>query len=81
MCTEQLLDLLDYINNLPAHVCLVGDINIQFDTQLQSLIKQNLITVSLYNIVQVTNNPTHKCGHIIDWWLFNLTTTQKMYCH
>ena len=29
--TEQLPDLLDYVNNLPGFVCLVGDINIHFD--------------------------------------------------
>ena len=37
MCTEQLPDLLDYIDNLPGFVCLVGDMNIHFDNPLQSL--------------------------------------------
>ena len=31
MFTEQLPDLLDYTNNLPGFVCLVGDMNIHFD--------------------------------------------------
>ena len=31
MFTEQLPDLLDYVNNLPGFVCLVGDMNIHFD--------------------------------------------------
>ena len=31
MFTEQLPDLLDYVNNLQGFVCLVGDMNIQFD--------------------------------------------------
>ena len=66
MFTEQLPDL-DYINNLPGFVCLVGDMNIHFDNPLQSLTKQTLTTHSLYNIVQVINKLTHKCGHIIDW--------------
>ena len=65
--TEQLPDLLGYINNLPGFVCLVGDMNIHFDNPLQSLTKQTLTTLSLYNLVQVINKPTHKCGHIIDW--------------
>ena len=67
MFTEQLPDLLDYASNLPGFVCLVGDMNIHFDNPLQSLTKQTLTTLSLYNIVQVINKPTHRCGHIIYW--------------
>ena len=50
MFTEQLPDLLDYVNNLPGFVCLVGDMNIHFDNPLQSLTKQTLSTLSLYNL-------------------------------
>ena len=67
MFTEQLHDLLDYVNNLPGFVCLVVDMNNHFDNPLQSLTKQTLTTLSLYNLVQVINKPTHRCGHIIDW--------------
>ena len=41
--------------------------NIQFDIPLQSQTKQPLTTLSHYNLVQVINKPTHRCGHIIDW--------------
>ena len=41
--------------------------NIHIDNTLQSLTKQTLTTLSLYNLVQITNKPTHNCGHIIDW--------------
>ena len=67
MFTEQLPDLLDYVNNLPGFVCLVDDMNIHFDNPLQSLTKQTLTTLRLYNVVQVINKPTHRCGNIIDW--------------
>ena len=67
MFTEQLPDLLDYVNSLPGLVSLVGDMNIHFDNPLQSLTKQTLSTLSLYGLVQVINKPTHRCGHIIDW--------------
>ena len=67
MFTEQLPNLLDYVNSLTGHVCLVGDMNIHFDNPLQSLTKQTLSTLSLYGLVQVINEPTHRCGHIIDW--------------
>ena len=67
MFTEQLPDLLDYVNSLPGFVCLVGDMNIHFDNPLQSLTKKTLSTLSLYDLVQVINKPTHRCGHIIDW--------------
>ena len=67
MFTEQLPDLLDYVNNLPGFVCLVGDMNIHVDNPFQSLAKQTLTTISLHSIVKVINKPTHRCGHIIDW--------------
>ena len=67
MFSEQLPDLLDYVNSLPGIVCLVGDMNIHFDNPLQSLTKQTLSTLSLCGLVQVINKPTHRCGHIIDW--------------
>ena len=66
MFTEQLPDLLDCANNLPGFVRLVGDMNIHFDNPLQSLTKQTLTYLSLYNLVQVINKPTHRSGHIID---------------
>ena len=40
--------------------------NIHFDNPLQSLTKQTMTTLSIYNLVQVINKPTHRCGHIID---------------
>ena len=67
MFTEQPPDLLNYVNNLPGFVCLVGDMNIHFYNPLQSPTKQTLTTLSLYSQVQVINKPTHRCGHIIDW--------------
>ena len=66
MFTEQLPDLLDYINNLPGVVCLVGDMNIHYNYPLQSLAKHTLTTLSHYSLVQVINKPTHMCRHIID---------------
>ena len=66
MFTEKLPDLLDYVNNLPGFVCLVGDMNVHFDNPLQSLTKQTLTTLSLYNLVQFINRRIHRCGHIID---------------
>ena len=67
MFTEQLTDLLDYIGNLPGFVCLVAYLNTHFDDPLQTLTKLTLTTLSLYSLVQVINDPTHMCGHIIDW--------------
>ena len=67
MFTEQLPDILDYLNSLPGFVCLVGDMNIHFDNPLLSLTKQILSTLSLNSLVQVINDSTHRCGHIIDW--------------
>ena len=67
MFTEQLPDILDYVDNLPGFICLVGDMNIHFDNPLQSPTKQTLTTLSHYIRVQVINKPTHRCDHIIDW--------------
>ena len=41
--------------------------NIHLDNPSQSLTKQTLTSLSLYDIVEVINKPTHKCGHFIDW--------------
>ena len=49
--------------------------NIHFDNPLQSLTKQTLTTLSLNSLVQVINKPSHRCGHIIDWVLFDRTMT------
>ena len=67
MFTEQLPDLLDYVNSLPGLVYLVGDMNIHFVYPIQSLTKQTLTSLSLHSIAHVINGPTHMCGHIIDW--------------
>ena len=67
MFTEELSDLLDYINNLPLLACLVVDMNIHFNNPPQPLTKQTLTTLSLYNLVQVINKPTHMCGNIMGW--------------
>ena len=67
MFTEQLPDLFDHVNNLPGFDCLFGDMNIHIDNPLQLLTKQTLTTLSLHSHVQVINEPTHMCGHIIDW--------------
>ena len=39
---------------------------IHIDNQQQSLTKQNLTILSLYNFVEVNKTSTHKCSHIID---------------
>ena len=44
----------------------IGGMNIHFDNPLQSQTKQTLTTLGLDNPVQVINEPTHRCGHIID---------------
>ena len=41
--------------------------NIHFYNPLQSQTKHTLTTLSLYNLVQVINKLTHRCGHINDW--------------
>ena len=72
MFTEQLSNLLDYVNNLPGFACLVGDMNIHFDNPLQSPTKQTSTTLSHHIIVQVIDKATHRCGHIIDWVIVRL---------
>ena len=59
MFTEQLPDLLDYVNNIPGFACLVGDMNIHFDNPLQSLAKQTLII-----IIMVIFKCYFSCEHI-----------------
>ena len=64
--TEQLPDLLYYVNNLPELVCLVGDMNIHIDNPLQSISIQTWTSLSLNSLVKLINAPTHTCGHIVE---------------
>ena len=41
--------------------------NIHVENPPQSITIQTLTTLSLNNLVQVINKPTHRYGHIIDW--------------
>ena len=75
MFTQQLPDLLDYVNSLPGLVCLVGDMNIHFDNPLQSLTKQTLSTLSLYGLVQVINSQLTGAVISLIGLLFDLTMT------
>ena len=75
MFTEQLPDFLDYVNSLPEFVCLVGDMNIHFDNPLHSLTKQTSSALSLYSLVQVINEPTHRWVISLTGLLFDLTMT------
>jgi hypothetical protein len=52
MFTDQLPDLLDYINSLHGHVCLVGDVNIHFDRPNETLTKNTLNLLCMYNLFQ-----------------------------
>ena len=71
MFTEQLPDLLDYVNSLPGFVCLVGDMNIHFDNPLQSRTKQTLSTLSLYNLMSQLTGAVISLTEL----LFDLTMT------
>ena len=75
MFTVQLTDLLDYVNNLAGFVCLLGDMNIHFDNPLQSLTKQTLTTLSLYNLVQVLISQLTGAVISLTGLLFDLTMT------
>ena len=46
--------------------------NIHFYNTLHSKTKHTLTALSLCNLVQVINKPTHNCGHIIDWVVVRL---------
>ena len=65
MFTEQQPDLLDYGNNLPGHVYLVGDMDDLFDIQMQSLTKEPWTNLRLHNVVQDISKHNHKYGRMM----------------
>ena len=67
MFTDQLPDLLDYINTLHGHLCLLGDVNVHFDKPNEPLTKTTVEILDMYNLKQIVDRPTHKRGHVIDW--------------
>ena len=75
MFTEQLPDLLDYVNSLPGFVCLVGDMNIHFDNPLQSLTKQTLSTLSFMTLSKSLISQLTGAVISLTGLLFDLTMT------
>ena len=75
MFTEQLPDLLNYVDNLQGFGSLVGYMNIHLDNPLQSQTKQTMTTLSLHSHVQVINEPTHSAVMSLTGLLFDLTMT------
>ena len=75
MFTNQLPDLLDYVNSLPGFVCLVGDMNIHFDNPLQSQTKQTFVL--LVFIASSKSLKSQLTGAVISLTglLFDLTMT------
>ena len=69
MFSEQLPDRLNFIDSLSGFACLVCNMNIHFDNPLQSLTKQTLTKICLNSLVQFINKTTHRCGHIIHWFI------------
>ena len=75
MFIEQLPDLLDYVDNLPGFVFLVGDMNIHFDNPLQLLTKQTLTTLSLITLSKSLTSPLISAVISLTGLLFDLTIT------
>ena len=67
MFNEQLPDLLDYTNNLPGFVFLVGDMIIHFDNPLQSLTKQTLTADDIHKnlLLQTHLNQKLLCAGLL----------------
>ena len=74
MFTEYLPDL-DYIDNYPGLVCLVGDMNIHFDNPQQSLAKHTLTTLSLITLSKSSIGPLISAVISLTGLLFGLTMT------
>ena len=75
MFTDQLPDLLDYVNNLQGFVCLFGDMNIHFDNPLHSLTKETLTTLGLITLSKSLISQLTGAVISLTGLLFDLTMT------
>ena len=61
---------MEYCNTLRGKLIILGDFNIHFDSPSNPLTSKALQIITTFDIVQDVRNPTHRCGHIIDWVLY-----------
>ena len=59
-------NFLDEISLLPGKLLVAGDMNIHWDRQEKSEVRQYASIISSVNLVQHINVPTHRSGHILD---------------
>ncbi|XP_070212567.1 uncharacterized protein [Littorina saxatilis] len=67
---EQLPDFLEYANNLPGSLLIVGDFNYHFDTPSHFYTSKVLDVLNMFDLCQSVSEPTHVRGHIVDWVVF-----------
>ena len=75
MFIEQLPDLLEYANNLHGHVCLLGDANTHFDSPQEPFVRKVINILSMFNMQQTIDKPTHEKGHTLDWLVIHNSDT------
>ena len=67
---EQFPNLLDYGNSIGGNLIILGDFNFHFDCPSKPNTSKLLDSINVFNLKQSVNQPTHKLGHILDWFLY-----------
>ena len=70
MFVDQFPDFLEYANSLPGSLIIMGDFNVHFDVPSHALTSKVLDIINLFSLSQSVSEPTHVCGHIVDWVVY-----------
>ncbi|WP_419615364.1 endonuclease/exonuclease/phosphatase family protein, partial [Thiolapillus sp.] len=66
---EQFPDLLEHCNSLAGNSFILGDFNFHYDCPLNPYTSRLNDLLSMFDLQQSVNSPTHKRGHILDWFV------------
>ena len=63
-------NLLNFCNNLSGMCIILGDMNVNFDSPKNPCTAKLLRYLDMFSFSQAVNEPTHECGHTLNWVMF-----------
>ena len=69
MFLEEFPNLLEFSNSIAGSHIILGNFNLHFDQPNSPDVSKILDSISMFDLTQIVDKPTHRCGHILDWIL------------
>ena len=70
MFINELPDFLEFVNNLPGTLLLIGDFNFHFNKPTVGYVPEVLEILDTFQLQQSVNQITNKQGNIVDWVVY-----------